>query len=117
MFSSPTCSTTLSQLGRPNIHTTAYKKGEKAKIQRNMMVFKLQIISQLHIPLQLTFSLPKISRMSAPSWRENMGIHSNFPKPTSLITQISVHALFLPHTEHITPTLKETGPILLWYTA
>lgn len=91
---------TLLHPGGPNIHSTAYGKRGKAKIQGNMLAFKLQIISKLHTSLQLTFYLPKLSHVSTPSWKENWEMSRNFPNLTRLITQIIVYTLSFPYTEH-----------------
>lgn len=69
-----------------------------------MLVFKLQIISKLHLSLQLSFNLTTISHMSTSSWKDIWEISSNSPMPTPLITQISAFTLFFPYTEHTHPS-------------
>lgn len=81
-----------------------YGKRGKAKIQGNMLVFKVQIISKLHIPLQLTFNLTTISHISTSSWKEIWEISSNSPTPAPLITQVSAHTLLFPYMEHTHPS-------------
>lgn len=86
------------------IHTVIARLLQHPYYGKRGKAFKLQIISKLHIPLQLTFNLTTISHMSTSSWKEIWEISSNSPTPTPLITQVSAHTLLSPYTEHTHPS-------------